>query len=99
MLSIYSLAAQPAVFLRHFDRKKGLAKWSVSIGDANAEKILACEPLALTFPFVLHLGERFEKSVIVAATYHDPILVASNCLAFYNSRDYSSSPVITLTSL
>ena len=26
--------------------KKGLVQWSVSIGDANAEKISACEPLA-----------------------------------------------------
>ena len=26
--------------------KKGLAKWSVWIGDSHAEKISACEPLA-----------------------------------------------------
>ena len=42
-----SLAAQTAFFFLHWVEKKGLAKWSIAIGHHYAEKISACEPMAL----------------------------------------------------
>ena len=54
-----SLTAQIPFFT--FGREKGLAKWSVAIGDHYAEKISACEPLAFNTFLCTAPGESLEK--------------------------------------
>ena len=53
---------RPLFFFLHWvGEKKGLAKWSVVIGDHYAEKISACKPLAFNTFLCTTTGESLEK--------------------------------------
>ena len=62
MVKQCSLAAQTAFFSFYIEsEKKGLAKWSVAIGDHYAEKISVCEPLAFNTSLCTAPGHSLEK--------------------------------------